>query len=93
MDPRSLNAGDTHLLFDLQGQDLAEELVQAEVDPDSPHDNLMSVEGIDWPSWPLQLHHDALLGQWLAIPRFLLATPALPWPYLGVLQRPPSSSQ
>ncbi len=90
MDPRSAQAGDAHLIFDLAGQDLAAELGQADADPDSPHDNLLGAEWSDWPDVSLQLLPSFPFSQGLLMPRFFLATPALPWPYLAALQRPPS---
>lgn len=90
MDPRSVNAGDTHLLFDLDGQDLADELVQADADPDSPNDNLLNAEWSDWPDLSDRLSPFPSLSQGLVLQRFLLAAPSLPWPFLAALQRPPS---
>ena len=90
MDPRSVNAGDTHLLFDLDGQDLADELVTADADPDSPNDNLLSTELSDWHDLSDRLSSSPLFSPGLALQRSLLAAPSLPWPFLAALQRPPS---
>ena len=90
MDPRSVNAGDTHLLFDLDGQDLADELVQVDADPDSPNDNLLNAEWSDWPDLSDRLSPFTPCDSGPELQRFLLAELPLPWPFLAALQRPPS---
>lgn len=92
MDPRSVKAGEAHLLFDLEGQDLADELGQADADPDSPHDNLMGAEWSDWPDMAARLFSPIAFTHGLLLRRLLLATPPLPWPCLAALQRPPSAT-
>lgn len=86
MDPRSVKAGDTHLLFDLAGTDLADELLAADEDPDSPSDNLLLS---DWPDLAGHLSPYPSFSQGLASPGFALASARLPWPFLAALQRPP----
>jgi len=90
MDPRSVHAGDAHLLFDRDGQDLADELVAAEADPDSPNDNLLSAELSDWPDLSDRLSPSLPFSPGLVRQRTPLAAPSLPWPFLAALQRPPS---
>lgn len=91
MDPRSVKAGDTHLLFDLAGPELADELFGADADPDSPDDNLLSAELSDWPDLADHLSPSPAFGQSLAAPQFGCASARLPWPFLAALQRPPST--
>jgi hypothetical protein len=90
MDPRSVKAGDTHLLFDLEGEDLAGELGQVDSDPDSPHDNLLGAEWSDWPDWSDRWLSARPSIQDPAFPPCCNTALRLPWPYLAALQRPPS---
>ncbi len=89
MDPRSVKAGDTHLLFDLAGTDLADELLVADEDPDSPSDNLLLTELSEWPDLADHLSPHPSFSLGLALPGFALASARLPWPFLAALQRPP----
>ena len=89
MEPRSVQAGDTHQLFELAEPDLADERLGAEADPDSPGDHLLSAELSAWPDLADHLPPRPAFEQGLGLPRLGFASARLPWPFLAALQRPP----